>query len=117
MFSKVKLASNWVTAAADVPSGIVLSVRSCARTLKVPAALKVTVKTRVPDWSCADAGSVALASDDVIWIASETVVTRVHVLSQARTVMSNGMPATWARGEPVLPDGVPGAAVSPGINT
>src|SRR6185295_5283171 len=117
MFSNVKLARTWVTADADVPSGIVLSVRSCASRLNVPAALNVTVKVRVPDWSCAGAGRVALASDEVIWMASETVLTSVHVLSHARTVMSNGMPETCARGEPVLPEGVPGAAVSPGIRT
>ena len=43
-----------------------------------------------------------------------TVFTRFHPLSHARTVMVNGMFATWALGDPDLPVAVPGAAVSPG---
>jgi hypothetical protein len=62
--------------------------------LNEPAALKVTVNVRVPDWSCAGCGMLALASEDVIWMLFVTVVTVFQVASQARTVMSNGMPVT-----------------------
>jgi hypothetical protein len=56
--------------------------------------LKVTVNVRVPDWSCAGLGSVALASLEVIWTLFVTVFTTAHVLSTAFTVTVNGMPAT-----------------------
>ena len=46
-----------------------------------------------------------------------TVATVFHCMSQARTVMSKGEPAVWARGVPVLPLDVPGAALSPGSRT
>jgi hypothetical protein len=45
------------------------------------------------------------------------VVTVFQVASQALTVTLNGMPETCALAVPVLPVAVPGAAVSPGINT
>ena len=72
------------------------------------------MKNRVPAPSWAGAGSVALASEHRILIASVTVVTVFHDESHARTVMSNGTPVVWGRGVPVLPLVVPGAAVSPG---
>jgi len=94
-----------------------LSVSSCAKIVNVPAAFSVIVNVFVPLTSCAGAGRVALASVASIEIEFELVVTTVQVLSHAFTVTVNGMPATWARGVPVLPDPVPGAAVSPGSKT
>ena len=74
---------------------MVMSDWSWAWRLKLPAAFSVTVNVRVPDWSWADAGSVALASVDRIWTASVTVFTRFHWLSHARTVIVKGMLAVW----------------------
>jgi len=37
--------------------------------------------------------------------------------SQALTVMVKGVPTVWGLGDPDLPVGVPGAAVSPGTRT
>ncbi len=82
--------------------------------MKLPAALSVTVKDAAPAASDRGGGSVALASDARIWTTFVTEVTGVHVSSQAFTAIANGTPAVWARGVPVLPEGVPGAAVSPG---
>src|SRR6516165_11353144 len=97
-----------------VPSGTVPSVWSCTNIVNVPEALSVAVNVRLPLASCAGAGSVALASDDNTWTVFVTEVTGVQVSSQALTVTENGTPTVWARGTPVLPDDVPGAAVSPG---
>src|SRR5215471_9473496 len=110
----------WSTSActlALVPSGMVLSVWSCTNIVNEPLALSVTLNDPVPLASCAGAGSVALASDDNTWTVFVTEVTRVQVLSQAFTVIVNGTPTVCARGSPVLPEGVPGAAVSPGSST
>src|SRR5262249_55174944 len=79
--------------------------------------LNVTLNVATPFASCAGAGNVALASDARTWTEWVTPATGVHVSSQALTVIENGTPTVWARGVPVLPDGVRGAAVSPGNNT
>src|SRR5215471_2031154 len=110
----------WSTSActnALVPSGIVLSVWSCTNTVNEPLALSVTLSVALPFASCAGDGSVALASDDNTWTECVIEVTRVQVSSHAFTVIVNGTPTVCARAVPVLPEGVPGAAVSPGTST
>src|SRR5262252_6784176 len=97
---KRKPCSTCVFTVPDEPSGIVMSDWSCAWKLKLPLEFSVTAKVRVPDWSCAAAGSVALASVVRIWTASVTVFTRFHWLSHARTVTLNGMFAVWLLGVP-----------------
>src|SRR5512138_2657934 len=117
MFEKTKWSRIRTVTAEELAGGIVLSVWSCAPTVNVPAAFSVIENVLVPFTSCAGEGSVALTSVASIRIAFEIVVTTFQVLSQAFTVTVNGLPATWARGVPDLPDAVPGAAVSPGSNT
>src|SRR5205807_1128294 len=101
----------------EAPSGIVASVWSCANTVKLPAALKVTEKVSVPAWSCAGAGSVALASELSTWIALVTVATVFQPESQARTVTVKGTPTVCGLGDPLFPLELPGAADSPGSST
>ncbi len=103
--------------AAELPSGIVLSVSSWAKTVKVPAAFRVMEKVLVPELSCAGEGTVALASVASMEIELEMVATVFHPESHARTVMLKGNPETCWSAVPVLPDEVPGAAVSPGSST
>src|SRR5499427_5446624 len=100
-----------------VPSGMVASVWSCTNTVNVPLALNVTLNVAAPFASCAGAGSVALASEARTWTECVTPATGVQVSSQALTVIENGTPTVWARAVPALPDGVPGAAVSPGSSS
>ena len=45
------------------------------------------------------------------------VLTGFQLASTARTVTLNAVPAVWAVAVPLLPLAVPGAALSPGINT
>src|ERR1700693_1431589 len=47
---------------------------------------------------------------------SVTVLTRFQQLSAATTVTLNALLTVWALGVPVLPETVPGAALSPGVN-
>src|SRR5262245_19766083 len=101
----------------DTPSGIVVSVASCAETVNVPAALSVTVYVPTPDCSWAGPGSVALASDDWISMELPTLVTVFQLRSQARTGMLNETPVTCGTGAPVRPELVPGAGFSPGSST
>src|SRR5262249_35315633 len=100
-----------------VPSGIVTSDWSWAEMLKLPSAFRITRKVPEPLTSCAAAGSDALASVLRILIVWVIEVTRVQVASHALTVTRKGIPAVWGDGAPVLPEGVPGAADSPGSNT
>src|SRR5262249_40559415 len=79
-----------------------------------PAVLSVTLKLPVPPAKAALAGKVALASLEVIPTVSETPLTKLKFASTAFTVTLNAAPAVWAVGVPLLPVGVPGAAVSPG---
>jgi len=105
------------TTCAEAASGIVWSVSSWAKMVKLPAALNVTVKTPSPATSCAGGGIVALPSDDKMRMTLVTVVTVFQLLSQARTRTVNGNSAVCARGVPVRPVGVPGAGNSPGMRT
>ncbi len=106
-----------VSTPADAPSGIVPSLCSWANIVNVPPALNVAPKLCVPEDRRASGGSVALWSVERISMMSVTLVTVFHWSSHARTVNVKGMPATWARGTPLFPLVVPGAAVSPGIKT
>src|ERR1051325_9809929 len=105
----------------SVNDGLVLavllpSVVSVAVSVRLPAVLSVTLKVFVPATSAALAGIVALASLEVIATVS-LVLTTFQFASTALTVMVNAVPAVCAVGVPVLPVGVPGAAISPGTNT
>src|SRR5262245_41527857 len=117
MDENVKLRSTIEVTVEDVPSGTVLSVRSWANTVKLPAALKVTEKVPLPPDRAASGGSVALPSVLRICIRFETELTRFQLESHARTVTVNGTPSVCARGVPVLPLAVPGAGLSPGSST
>src|SRR5207245_6690647 len=100
--------------------GLVLPVRlacvtSEADTVALPAVLSVTLNILVPLVSAAFAGKAAFASLDVIATVSFVLLT-FQFASTALTVTLNGVPAVCGKGDPVLPVGVPGAAVSPGSN-
>ena len=108
-----------------------LSISACGtlRIWKIPACaastrnavlsctFAVTVAVSTPDSSRACGGNEALASDARMSIELPMDVTMFQSLSQARTVISKGMPATCALGVPVRPVAVPGAGLSPGNNT
>src|SRR5204863_515995 len=55
-----------------------------------------------------------LESDEVMAAMSVTVLIRFQLASTAFTVTLNAVPEVCAIGLPLLPDGDPGAAVSPG---
>src|SRR5205823_1741808 len=93
---------------------MVPSVMSVAVTVCAPAVLRVTLAVRVPADNAPLAGSVALASLEVIPTVSVAVVTVFQLASTALTVRLKGVAAVCAVGVPVLPVLVPGAAVSPG---
>src|SRR4029453_5941593 len=101
MLENWKPLNAWTTTDADVPSGIVASVASCAYIVNAPAAFKVTAATIEPEASGACGGRLALASDDRTSIELPTVVTVFQVLSHARTVIENGTPTTCADGVPL----------------
>ncbi len=88
-------------------------VTSVAVKVAVPAVFGVMLNVFVPATSAALAGRPALASVDVIWIVS-VALTTFQFKSTALTVALKEDPAVWALGEPVLPDALPGDAVSPG---
>src|SRR6267143_782796 len=116
-FAMLEISRLWSTIDCTeelVPSEIVPSDWSCAKIVKLPPAFRITRKFAVPPESWAGAGSDALASEASIWIVCVTEGTRAQVLSHALTVTVKGTPAVWACGVPVLPEGVPGAADSPG---
>src|SRR5712691_4474049 len=101
-----------------VVEGLVLavfepSVISVEVTVAVPAVFAVTAKVLVPATSAALAGSVALASVEVMPTVS-VELTRFQFASTAFTVTLNDEPAVCAEELPVLPVALPGAAVSPG---
>src|SRR5437773_2467369 len=94
----------------------VSSARSAAGPpVQAPCVSVMLSGTARPSARWAGAGSVALASEARTWIELVTVATVVQVLSHARTVIVNGTPTVCARAVPVLPEGVPGAADSPGM--
>ena len=101
-----------------VVDGLVLAfiepfVLSVAVKVAVPAVFGVTENVLVPATSAALAGRLAFASELVIAIVS-VEVTGFQLASTALTVTVNDAPAVCADGVPVLPEAVPGAAVSPG---
>ena len=71
----------------------------------------------MPATKAAFTGGVAFASLEVTAIVSVMVLIRFQLASTALTVTVTAVPAVCAVGVPVLPVRVPGAAVSPGINT
>src|SRR6266705_1659997 len=81
----------------------------------LPAVLRVTLRLLAPLTSAALAGIAAFASLELMATVS-LVFTRFQLASTALTVIVKAMPAVWAMAVPVLPVGVPGLAVSPGIN-
>jgi len=79
----------------------------------MPAVFNVTLNSCVPLTSAALPGKAAFGSVEVIATVS-LVVTRFQFASTAFTVTLKEVPAVCGLGVPVLPVGVPGAAVSPG---
>ena len=93
------------------------SLTSVAVTVQTPASFSATSKVWMPPARAALAGSVAPASLEVSATTSVTVLMKFQLSSTARTVTVNGTSTDWVSGAPVLPVGVPGAAVSPGSST
>src|SRR5688572_17399862 len=97
--------------------GVLLpSVRSVAVKVALPTVFSVTLKVFVPDTSAALGGKVALPEEEVRPTVSLMVSTRFQVASTLLTVTLKGVPAACGLGVPVLPVGVPGAALSPGTS-
>ena len=57
---------------------------------------------------------MAAGSVEVMPTKSAALLTRLKAVSTALTTTGNGVPESWGRGLPAFPDGVPGAATSPG---
>src|SRR5213078_3322807 len=95
---------------------LVPSVMSLAVIVWELGVLRVRLTVLVPARSAPSAGSMALASLEVVLTVS-VLLTRFHAASTDRIVTLNAVPAVCAVGVPVLPVAVPGAAVSPGTNT
>jgi len=95
---------------------LVMSVRSPAATVAVPAVFNVTLKVFVPAVKAALAGNAAFASLELTAIVSVTVPTRFQFASTALTVTLNAVPAVRTVGVPVFPLAVPAAAASPGTS-
>src|SRR5205823_4862021 len=94
-----------------------VSVTLLAVTVKLPAVLKVTLKAFVPATSAALAGNVALASLEVIFTVSVTVLIKFQFASTALTVTLKLLNVLSVVGVPLLPEALPGDAVSPGAST
>lgn len=77
----------------------------------------MTAKAFVPDDKLALPGSAAAPSVEDMATVGLDVVTTFQLASTAFTVALTLVPAVTAVGVPVLPDAVPGAAVSPGSKT
>src|SRR5262249_13843269 len=92
------------------------SVRSVAVRVKLPVVLNVTVRFVVPASRSATGGRVAVTSLELRPTVSLSVLTRFQKASTALTVTSKPLPAIWVAGVPVLPEAVPGAALSPGTS-
>ena len=80
-----------------------------------PTVRNVTLKLLVPEIRAASAGSTALESLDVMWIVSLVLIT-FQLASTPFTVTVKTTLELWMIDVPVLPDPVPGAAVSPGTS-
>ena len=92
------------------------NVRSLAVNVEDPAVRRVTLSVVVPATRAVLGGSVAYGSDD----ARETrsgALTRFQYASTPLTVILKDVPAVRAVGDPVFPEKVPGAAVSPGTRS
>ena len=89
---------------------------SVAVSVLLPAVFSVTLKVLVPLTSAALAGRDALASFEVIPTTSVTLLTMFQFASTAFTVTVKAVPAVRLLGVPVLPEGDPGEAVSPGTS-
>src|SRR5690348_18421138 len=85
-------------------------------TVALPEVFKVTLKVWVPAARELSEGKLALLSLEVMWTVS-FVLTRFQLASTALTVTLNAVPEVWVVAVPVLPEAVPGAAVSPGVST
>src|SRR5438876_915385 len=96
---------------------LLASVTLVAVTVKLPLVPKVTLKAFVPATRSEFVGRVAVVSLLVILIVSVAVLIRFQFAYTALTVTLKAGKATWGRGVPVLPEAVPGAAVSPGNRT
>src|SRR5262249_46270180 len=83
----------------------------------VPMVLSVMLKLTVPFTSGAFAGAMAFVSVVVMATTSLAFATTFQCESTALTETVNGFSAVCASGVPVLPVGVPGAAVSPGTKS
>src|SRR6266436_223143 len=88
-------------------------VKSDAVRVALPGVISVIPQVFVPATSAALAGRIALVSLEAIATTSVMVLTRFQQLSAAATVTLKELVAVWALGLPVLPPGVPGAAISP----
>src|ERR1043166_6938255 len=99
-----------------VLGALLASVTLVAVMVKLPLALKVTLNDFVPATRAAFAGRVAVESVEVIFTVSVTVLTRFQLASTAVTVTAKKVPEIWLVGVPVLPEALPGAAVSPGTS-
>src|SRR6185503_13071471 len=107
-----------LTAMAGLMLAVLLpSVRSVAVRVKLPLALKVTIRLVVPETNAAAGGRVAVRSLELRPTVSLTVLTRFQKASTALTVGEKELPTVWPLGEPVLPEGVPGAGLSPGTSS
>src|SRR5947207_2498407 len=95
---------------------LVASVMAEAVIVQLPTLLKVTAKVLVPPVRAALAGWVSLASVVVMPTVS-VLLARFQFASTALTVTLKAVPAICAAGVPVLPMGLPGAAVSPGTSS
>ena len=84
--------------------------------VELPAVLSVTLKFLVPFVNVLFGGKMALLSDEVIAIRCVTFVTGFQFESTEFTVTVTAAPAVCVFGVPVLPVGVPGAALSPGTS-
>jgi hypothetical protein len=89
---------------------------SDALTVWLPLVLKVTLNVPLPTLSAALAGNIACPSELVICTVSFVVI-KFQATSTALTVALKAVPAVCAVGVPLVPVGVPGTALSPGINS
>jgi hypothetical protein len=99
-----------------VLAALLPSERSVAVKVLLPAVLSFTLKVWVPLLRAALAGSVALASLELMPMVSPAVLIRFQLASTALTVTVRGLSVFCAPGLPILPVVVPGAAVSPGTS-
>src|SRR5258708_5312204 len=84
--------------------------------VRPPAVLSVTLNVLAPATSAALAGRTALLSLEVMPVTS-LVTIKFQLASTAFTVTANAAPAVCATGAPLLPEAVPGLAVSPGTSS